>query len=194
MQQLVQPRDYEANRPALLYFFFLWFINMMSTRVIGLGAALRKAAINPSLSKLSHRLSTLYLIFSTSRQKPPASFTQHPPQTVRLPLLRACLCSGIVSTIRAIQTESLPPSANELILNQQRLKRPSSPHFTIYQPQLTWIMSIANRVTGVALSVRKFILLVQHFDYLIPHACYQFCTGSRWHTWSRPEHSTVRML
>jgi succinate dehydrogenase (ubiquinone) cytochrome b560 subunit len=53
-----------------------------------------------------------------------------------------------------IQTESLPPSASVEILNKQRLRRPSSPHFTIYQPQLTWIASIANRVTGGALSAR----------------------------------------
>ncbi|KAH7884660.1 SDHC, cytochrome b subunit of succinate dehydrogenase [Phlebopus sp. FC_14] len=55
-------------------------------------------------------------------------------------------------TRRGVQTQSLPPSASEGILNQQRLKRPSSPHFTIYQPQLTWVGSIANRVTGAALS------------------------------------------
>ncbi|TFK93142.1 SDHC, cytochrome b subunit of succinate dehydrogenase [Polyporus arcularius HHB13444] len=54
---------------------------------------------------------------------------------------------------RTIQTESLPPTAAEQILNQQRLRRPSSPHFTIYQPQLTWVASIANRMTGAALSV-----------------------------------------
>ncbi|KAK7461017.1 cytochrome b subunit of succinate dehydrogenase, Sdh3p [Stygiomarasmius scandens] len=54
---------------------------------------------------------------------------------------------------RAIQTERLKPSDAVDILNKQRLKRPSSPHFTIYQPQLTWIGSIFNRVTGGALSV-----------------------------------------
>ncbi|KAJ3511960.1 hypothetical protein NLJ89_g3802 [Agrocybe chaxingu] len=54
---------------------------------------------------------------------------------------------------RSIQVQSLPPSANLEILNKQRLKRPSSPHFTIYQPQLTWLGSIANRVTGAGLSV-----------------------------------------
>ncbi|KAJ7765887.1 SDHC, cytochrome b subunit of succinate dehydrogenase [Mycena maculata] len=53
---------------------------------------------------------------------------------------------------RTVQTESLPPSASVDILNKQRLLRPSSPHFTIYQPQLTWIASIANRGTGAALS------------------------------------------
>ncbi|KAJ7798205.1 SDHC, cytochrome b subunit of succinate dehydrogenase [Mycena olivaceomarginata] len=52
----------------------------------------------------------------------------------------------------AVQTDSLPPSAAVDILNKQRLLRPSSPHFTIYQPQITWIASIANRVTGGALS------------------------------------------
>ena len=56
-------------------------------------------------------------------------------------------------TRRLIQTESLPPSANLEILNKQRLNRPSSPHFTIYQPQLTWYASIANRITGAGLSV-----------------------------------------
>ncbi|KAF4564448.1 Cytochrome b subunit of succinate dehydrogenase SDH3 [Pleurotus pulmonarius] len=53
---------------------------------------------------------------------------------------------------RSIQTESLPPSSAVEILNKQRLNRPSSPHFTIYQPQLTWLGSIANRATGGALS------------------------------------------
>lgn len=54
---------------------------------------------------------------------------------------------------RTVQTQSLKPDDATVILNTQRLKRPSSPHFTIYQPQLTWLGSIANRVTGVGLSV-----------------------------------------
>ncbi|KAJ7095718.1 SDHC, cytochrome b subunit of succinate dehydrogenase [Mycena belliarum] len=68
---------------------------------------------------------------------------------------RTALNQSLVRTTlakRAVQTESLPPSASNKILNQQRLLRPSSPHFTIYQPQLTWIASIANRATGGALS------------------------------------------
>ena len=60
--------------------------------------------------------------------------------------------------IRGVQTQSLPPSAATNILNAQRLKRPSSPHFTIYQPQLTWLGSIANRVTGAGLSVCTYSL------------------------------------
>ena len=31
-------------------------------------------------------------------------------------------------------------------------KRPLSPHMTIYQPQLTWLMSIGHRVTGAGLA------------------------------------------
>jgi len=37
-------------------------------------------------------------------------------------------------------------------LNQRRNERPISPHLTIYQPQLTWYSSIANRFTGVGMS------------------------------------------
>jgi hypothetical protein len=61
--------------------------------------------------------------------------------------------------LRGVQTHSLPQSASQGILNEQRLKRPSSPHFTIYQPQLTWLGSIAHRVTGASLSAREFPFL-----------------------------------
>ncbi|KIY72131.1 cytochrome b560 subunit of succinate dehydrogenase [Cylindrobasidium torrendii FP15055 ss-10] len=54
---------------------------------------------------------------------------------------------------RAVQTESIPAASSGHILRKQALARPSSPHFTIYEPQLTWLASIANRATGVGLSV-----------------------------------------
>lgn len=38
------------------------------------------------------------------------------------------------------------------ILVAQRKLRPVSPHLSIYQPQLTWYGSAANRVTGAAIS------------------------------------------
>ena len=59
---------------------------------------------------------------------------------------------------RSVQIQSMPASAQEQILNKQRIHRPSSPHFTIYQPQLTWLGSIANRVTGVGFSVCELLL------------------------------------
>ncbi|KAF8149028.1 succinate dehydrogenase cytochrome b560 subunit [Crassisporium funariophilum] len=88
----------------------------MSTRALGLGSALRKAAFTPNLVRNQVVLRNLVVK-------------------------------------RSIQLQSLPSSAGTEILNKQRLLRPSSPHFTIYQPQLTWVASIANRVTGVGLSV-----------------------------------------
>ncbi|KAF5359390.1 hypothetical protein D9756_002916 [Leucocoprinus leucothites] len=90
---------------------------MMSTRALGMGPALRRAAFG---SRLAARNQVV---------------------------LRSALGK------RAIQTESLPPSASETILNKQRLSRPSSPHFTIYQPQLTWYASIFHRITGTSLSI-----------------------------------------
>ncbi|KIM39210.1 hypothetical protein M413DRAFT_19798 [Hebeloma cylindrosporum] len=89
---------------------------MMSTRALGLGHSLRKAAFGPS--------------------------------AVRNQLM----LRNIVGK-RSVQIQSMPASAQDQILNKQRIHRPSSPHFTIYQPQLTWLGSIANRVTGVGLSV-----------------------------------------
>ncbi|KAF9525806.1 succinate dehydrogenase cytochrome b560 subunit [Crepidotus variabilis] len=87
---------------------------MMSTRALGLGSALRKAALNPNL-------------------------------------VRNQVAMRNIAGKRFIQVESLRPAQNIEILNSQRLKRPSSPHFTIYQPQLTWLLSIVHRGTGIAL-------------------------------------------
>ncbi|WP_119461694.1 succinate dehydrogenase, cytochrome b556 subunit [Rhodospirillaceae bacterium SYSU D60014] len=37
--------------------------------------------------------------------------------------------------------------------------RPLSPHLQIYQPQLTWTMSISHRLTGIALAVGTLLLV-----------------------------------
>ncbi|GLB44742.1 putative succinate dehydrogenase/Fumarate reductase transmembrane subunit [Lyophyllum shimeji] len=89
---------------------------MMSTRALGLGPSLRKAAFSPKILRNS-------LVLRNAVQR------------------------------RSIQTVKMPESKTMEILNRQRLRRPSSPHFTIYQPQLTWLGSIFNRVTGAALGV-----------------------------------------
>jgi hypothetical protein len=57
--------------------------------------------------------------------------------------------------IRPFQT-SIPKyvsceDAESEYLRAQRKLRPTSPHLSIYQPQLTWYMSSAHRITGVAL-------------------------------------------
>ena len=61
---------------------------------------------------------------------------------------------------RSVQTAPTSKDGALDLLNQQRALRPSSPHFTIYQPQLTWLSSIANRVTGTGLSVALYALLL----------------------------------
>ncbi|KAF2405198.1 cytochrome b556 subunit of succinate dehydrogenase [Trichodelitschia bisporula] len=49
-------------------------------------------------------------------------------------------------------TQQVSQSTGEEILAKQRLRRPVSPHLSIYQPQITWYLSALNRITGVALS------------------------------------------
>ncbi|KAI9760506.1 MAG: hypothetical protein M4579_001591 [Chaenotheca gracillima] len=56
------------------------------------------------------------------------------------------------SQIRPAATQQHTPDSAYNILVQQRLNRPVSPHLTIYRPQLTWILSGLNRITGSVLS------------------------------------------
>jgi succinate dehydrogenase (ubiquinone) cytochrome b560 subunit len=46
----------------------------------------------------------------------------------------------------------MTPADSYEILVSQRKKRPTSPHLTIYQPQMPWIASGLNRITGSVLS------------------------------------------
>ncbi|BGP54225.1 hypothetical protein JCM8202_001358 [Rhodotorula sphaerocarpa] len=62
---------------------------------------------------------------------------------------------------RAISTESMDTRQALDLLNQQRAIRPSSP-WHIYQPQLTSMSSIANRVTGTGLSVAFYGVFLGH--------------------------------
>jgi succinate dehydrogenase (ubiquinone) cytochrome b560 subunit len=34
----------------------------------------------------------------------------------------------------------------------KRLNRPNAPHLTIYQPQITWVLSAMHRITGFAVT------------------------------------------
>ncbi|KAF2860030.1 mitochondrial succinate dehydrogenase subunit C [Piedraia hortae CBS 480.64] len=59
----------------------------------------------------------------------------------------------VVNQRRPAVTQTFDKGGNEHdILVQQRVKRPVSPHLSIYRPQVTWILSALNRITGVALS------------------------------------------
>ena len=67
--------------------------------------------------------------------------------------LRRSICALTLAHLhRDITTQSLSPAENLELLNKQRALRPNSP-WHIYQPQLTSVSSVMNRVTGAGLSV-----------------------------------------
>jgi succinate dehydrogenase (ubiquinone) cytochrome b560 subunit len=49
-------------------------------------------------------------------------------------------------------TSTVVDAAADSPLVKQRRNRPVSPHLGIYQPQITWIPSMLNRLTGIAMS------------------------------------------
>ncbi|RMD43334.1 hypothetical protein DV735_g1819, partial [Chaetothyriales sp. CBS 134920] len=64
----------------------------------------------------------------------------------------AAIATGRNTQIRSAATSSVSQAEGREILAGQRLHRPVSPHLTIYQPQVPWIMSSLHRITGVTLS------------------------------------------
>ncbi|MCJ1466995.1 hypothetical protein MMC07_005617 [Pseudocyphellaria aurata] len=70
--------------------------------------------------------------------------------------------SNLRIQFRPIATESVPVDSS--ILAEQRLRRPISPHLSIYRPQITWYLSMFNRITGSVLSGGFYIF---GFTYLI---------------------------
>jgi succinate dehydrogenase (ubiquinone) cytochrome b560 subunit len=60
--------------------------------------------------------------------------------------------AGRVVQRRVASTQHVEGKAAEDILVNQRLRRPVSPHLSIYRPQITWYASSFHRITGVLLS------------------------------------------
>lgn len=90
---------------------------------------------------------------------------QNAPQTTASRLFAPspfAMATRSAATTAKANTVKLTSAENLKMLNEQRSVRPSSPHFTIYQPQLTWIGSIFNRVTGVGLSVGEWTCASSH--------------------------------
>ena len=55
--------------------------------------------------------------------------------------------------------------------------RPLSPHLQVYRPQITSILSIANRITGVALSAGTVLLVGQLFAAASGPGCFAYFQG-----------------
>ncbi|CCX09740.1 hypothetical protein FPQ18DRAFT_333991 [Pyronema domesticum] len=68
------------------------------------------------------------------------------PSALLLPRAAVCQTRSAATTTKTSDAEAYS------LLVEQRKKRPIAPHLSIYEPQLTWYMSAANRVTGVALA------------------------------------------
>ncbi|KAF8767378.1 succinate dehydrogenase cytochrome b560 subunit, mitochondrial-like [Argiope bruennichi] len=64
---------------------------------------------------------------------------------------RACFTSSLQSFV-PVSTSAVRVSSETFFERNERLKRPLSPHLTIYKPQLTSILSVTHRATGIVLS------------------------------------------
>lgn len=60
--------------------------------------------------------------------------------------------SNAVLTSRFISTDRMTPSDEQKVLVNQRKQRPMSPHLTVYKKQLTFNLSGAHRIFGVAMA------------------------------------------
>ncbi|KAG5513738.1 hypothetical protein PMAC_000776 [Pneumocystis sp. 'macacae'] len=86
--------------------------------------------------------------------------------------------------IRSIETQTISEKESLKMLAEQRLRRPNSPHLSIYQPQLTWYMSAFNRITGCFVSGGLYIFAVSYlvspiFGWHLDSAS----IASMFHTW-----------
>ncbi|KAL9003944.1 MAG: hypothetical protein Q9188_003215 [Gyalolechia gomerana] len=76
--------------------------------------------------------------------------------------------SPTLSRLSTSQTDPastpIPSTQAHEILSRQRLNRPVAPHLTIYQPQISWVLSALNRITGSLLSGAFYLF---GFTYLI---------------------------
>lgn len=94
------------------------------------------------------------------RTAPSTAAAAVPSMALRCSAPRMVSTSTKTSAPAAAPTTKLTQQQNLDLLNEQRALRPSSPHFTIYQPQITWYLSIINRITGTGLSVCKCLSLL----------------------------------
>ncbi|KAK9248110.1 hypothetical protein V1506DRAFT_529905 [Lipomyces tetrasporus] len=64
----------------------------------------------------------------------------------------------LVIARRSVSSQSLTPAEANEILVKQRANRPTSPHLTIYKPQITWYLSSLHRITGLTLAAGVYAL------------------------------------
>ncbi|MCJ1420643.1 hypothetical protein MMC32_007002 [Xylographa parallela] len=94
---------------------------------------------------------------------------QQPAAFSRIALHKIAAPTSIATSHHQVQsrqaaTQALKQDDAYQILAKQRLNRPVSPHLAIYRPQVTWYLSILNRITGSVLSGGFYIF---GFSYLV---------------------------
>lgn len=60
-------------------------------------------------------------------------------------------------TFRPVTTQHMTPADSQQILISQRKSRPTSPHLSIYRPQITWLASSLNRISAAIMSGSLYI-------------------------------------
>ena len=98
--------------------------------------------------KLTSPLS--YSVLSRFMKRPPPTPALQSP--IIIPETTTNTQSRPATTAPHSSATIVPVSEADSLLASQRRHRPVSPHLTIYKPQVTWILSSLNRITGVALS------------------------------------------
>ncbi|KAG4301917.1 hypothetical protein PCANB_002046 [Pneumocystis canis] len=86
--------------------------------------------------------------------------------------------------IRGFETEKISQNESLKLLTEQRLKRPNSPHLSIYQPQLTWCMSAFNRISGCLISAGLYTFAISYLT--LPFFGWNLDSStiaSAFHTW-----------
>ncbi|KAI9740540.1 MAG: hypothetical protein M1834_005121 [Cirrosporium novae-zelandiae] len=96
---------------------------------------LAQRTVQRSLRRLAASQSSVLAISRTTR---PAAIISASPKS-------------IVQT-RYVATQNMKEDEAYSILVEQRKNRPVSPHLTVYKPQITWVPSMFNRITGSILS------------------------------------------
>lgn len=112
---------------------------MASQRIFQLG--LRRAAAPGLRVQPAGRMVQRRYVIATPRARGSSAW---PPSHTKSHIL--------TETCRLAATEHVPESQAAEILAKQRVNRPVSPHLAIYRPQMPWIASGLNRLTGVTLS------------------------------------------
>ncbi|KAL1991917.1 hypothetical protein VTN49DRAFT_5225 [Thermomyces lanuginosus] len=74
------------------------------------------------------------------------------PSGLATPMTRfaspAAIAAGRYMQFRPSTSSASSPSDPSKLLAEQRLRRPVSPHLSIYRPQITWYPSMFHRITG----------------------------------------------